>query len=126
MPEHDGLMRVFWPSDITSSDLTGVLVGWRNSDLDVVVVAVLDHVDVSQRLRFRPAIALKSHSLYEHLFVIDLSVAKECRKCAQNGHFTSECPPLHCEVIRTLWPGIDACSRLAESRIWCCGRLSMG
>ncbi|KAI0506405.1 n-acetylglucosaminyl transferase component GPI1 [Xylaria bambusicola] len=45
MPEHDGLMRVFWPSDIPTSDLTGVLVGWRNSDLDVVVVAVLDHVD---------------------------------------------------------------------------------
>ncbi|KAI1756175.1 n-acetylglucosaminyl transferase component GPI1 [Xylaria castorea] len=45
MPEHDGLMRVFWPSDITTSDLPGVLVGWRNSDLDVVVVAILDHVD---------------------------------------------------------------------------------
>ncbi|KAI1429071.1 N-acetylglucosaminyl transferase component [Xylaria sp. FL1777] len=42
---HDGLMRVFWPSDIVTSDLPGVLVGWRNSDLDVVVVAVLDHVD---------------------------------------------------------------------------------
>ncbi|KAI1435839.1 N-acetylglucosaminyl transferase component [Xylaria sp. CBS 124048] len=42
---HDGLMRVFWPSDVVTSDLSGVLVGWRNSDLDVVVVAVLDHVD---------------------------------------------------------------------------------
>ncbi|KAJ8130518.1 hypothetical protein O1611_g3112 [Lasiodiplodia mahajangana] len=42
---HDGLMRVFWPSDIVASDLPGVLVGWKNSDLDVVVVAVLDHVD---------------------------------------------------------------------------------
>ncbi|KAI1158593.1 n-acetylglucosaminyl transferase component GPI1 [Nemania serpens] len=45
MPEHDGLMRVFWPSDIVTSDLPSVLVGWRNSDLDVVVVAILDHVD---------------------------------------------------------------------------------
>ncbi|KAI1280230.1 N-acetylglucosaminyl transferase component [Xylaria sp. FL0933] len=42
---HDGLMRVFWPSDIVTTDVPGVLVGWRNSDLDVVVVAVLDHVD---------------------------------------------------------------------------------
>ncbi|KAI0550972.1 N-acetylglucosaminyl transferase component [Xylaria curta] len=42
---HDGLMRVFWPSDIATSDLPGVLVGWRNSDLDVVIVAILDHVD---------------------------------------------------------------------------------
>lgn len=47
MPEYDGLMRVFWPSDITASEAAGVLVGWRNSDLDVVVVAVLDHVEVS-------------------------------------------------------------------------------
>ncbi|KAI0399452.1 N-acetylglucosaminyl transferase component [Xylaria palmicola] len=42
---HDGLMRVFWPSDVVVTDLPGVLVGWRNSDLDVVVVAVLDHVE---------------------------------------------------------------------------------
>ncbi|KAH9905929.1 Gpi1-domain-containing protein [Xylariomycetidae sp. FL2044] len=45
MPEHDGLMRVFWPIDITRSLDPGVIVGWRNSNLDVVVVAVLDHVD---------------------------------------------------------------------------------
>lgn len=51
MPEHDGLMRVFWPTDIARSDLPGVIVGWRNSGLDVVVVAVLDHVDVSAFVR---------------------------------------------------------------------------
>ncbi|ORY58774.1 Gpi1-domain-containing protein [Pseudomassariella vexata] len=45
MPEHAGLMRVFWPTDIARSDLPGVIVGWRNSDLDVVVVAILHHVD---------------------------------------------------------------------------------
>ncbi|KAI0007146.1 Gpi1-domain-containing protein [Xylariaceae sp. FL0662B] len=45
MPEHDGLMRVFWPIDIERSHIPGVIVGWRNSSLDVVVVAVLDHVD---------------------------------------------------------------------------------
>ncbi|KAI1075167.1 Gpi1-domain-containing protein [Whalleya microplaca] len=44
MPEHDGLMRVFWPVDIERSHLPGVIVGWRNSSRDVVVVAVLDHV----------------------------------------------------------------------------------
>ncbi|KAI1370807.1 Gpi1-domain-containing protein [Hypoxylon crocopeplum] len=42
---HDGLMRVFWPIDIPASDSPGVIVGWRNSSLDVVVIAVLDHVD---------------------------------------------------------------------------------
>lgn len=45
MPEHDGLMRVFWPTDIPRSDQPGVIVGWRNARLDVVVIAVLDHVD---------------------------------------------------------------------------------
>ncbi|KAI5859882.1 Gpi1-domain-containing protein [Durotheca rogersii] len=44
MTENDGLMRVFWPADIVVSDFPGVIVGWRNSSLDVVVIAVLDHV----------------------------------------------------------------------------------
>jgi len=46
MPEHDGLMRVFWPADLPRSDLKGVVVGWRNSALDVFVVAVLEAVEV--------------------------------------------------------------------------------
>ncbi|KAG6035972.1 hypothetical protein E4U41_005858 [Claviceps citrina] len=44
MVEHDGLMRVFWPTDIRKSDRPGVVVGWRNSTLDVFVVAILDDV----------------------------------------------------------------------------------
>ena len=51
MPEHDELMRVFWPTDIQTSDLRGVVVGWRNSGLDVFVVAVLEEVEVC---RFEP------------------------------------------------------------------------
>lgn len=47
MVEHDGLMRVFWPTDIRKSDRPGVVVGWRNSILDVFVVAILEDVDVS-------------------------------------------------------------------------------
>lgn len=39
-------MRIFWPTDIQRSELSGVVVGWRNSPLDVFVVAVLDEVDV--------------------------------------------------------------------------------
>lgn len=48
MPDNDGLLRVFWPIQIGTSEFPGVIVGWRNSALDVVVVAVLDHVDVSR------------------------------------------------------------------------------
>ncbi|KAJ9165135.1 Gpi1-domain-containing protein [Coniochaeta hoffmannii] len=45
MPEHEGLMRIFWPTDLPRSDLRGVVVGWRNSALDVVVVAILEEVE---------------------------------------------------------------------------------
>ena len=46
MPEHDGLLRIFWPLDIPESSAPGVLVGWKNSDFDVCVVAVLEDVEV--------------------------------------------------------------------------------
>ncbi|KAK4098684.1 putative N-acetylglucosaminyl-phosphatidylinositol protein [Parathielavia hyrcaniae] len=42
---HDGLMRVFWPADLPRSDLRGVVVGWRNSALDVFVLAILEEVE---------------------------------------------------------------------------------
>jgi len=46
MGAHNGLMRVFWPSDAPSGLSPGVLVGWRNSELDVFVVSILQHVEV--------------------------------------------------------------------------------
>lgn len=39
-------MRVFWPTDLPRSDVRGVVVGWRNSALDVFVLAILDEVEV--------------------------------------------------------------------------------
>lgn len=39
-------MRVFWPADLPLSDLSGVVVGWKNSILDVFVVAILEEVEV--------------------------------------------------------------------------------
>lgn len=39
-------MRVFWPADLPRSDHRGVVVGWRNSALDVFVLAILEEVDV--------------------------------------------------------------------------------
>lgn len=58
MPEHDGLMRIFWPIDIPRPVLPGVVVGWRNSALDVFVVAILEAVDARHVEG-----ALKSHTL---------------------------------------------------------------
>ncbi|KAF6829000.1 N-acetylglucosaminyl transferase component [Colletotrichum musicola] len=61
MPENDGLMRIFWPTDIQRSDLPGVVVGWRNSNLDVFVVAILDDVDAGHVV-----FALKAGTLFRN------------------------------------------------------------
>lgn len=42
----NGLMRIFWPTDIARSEKPGVIIGWRNSDLDMVVVTILFEVEV--------------------------------------------------------------------------------
>lgn len=42
----DGLLRVFWPYDLPRSSSSGVIVGWRNSELDLFVLAVLEDVEV--------------------------------------------------------------------------------
>jgi phosphatidylinositol glycan class Q protein len=45
---HNGLTRVFWPSDAPRDSSPGVLVGFRNSESDVFVVAVLQEVELRQ------------------------------------------------------------------------------
>ncbi|KAL5335715.1 muts domain V-domain-containing protein [Aspergillus crustosus] len=41
----DGLLRVFWPYGLARSASPGVIVGWRNSELDLFVLAVLEDVE---------------------------------------------------------------------------------
>lgn len=45
MVTHNALMRIFWPSDLPNTPRPGVIVGWRNSELDVVVVTILHDVE---------------------------------------------------------------------------------
>ncbi len=42
----NGLLRIFWPSDALKNKSQGILVGWRNSPLDILVVSVLHDVEV--------------------------------------------------------------------------------
>jgi phosphatidylinositol glycan class Q protein len=61
-----GLMRIFWPSDAPRDTLPGVLVGWRNSELDVLVIGVLQGVDarnVEYALRMRTLFRGSPHSI---------------------------------------------------------------
>lgn len=44
-------MRVFWPSDTPNDAEPGVVVGWRNSELDVFVVTILKKTEVAQTAR---------------------------------------------------------------------------
>ncbi|KAL8633312.1 hypothetical protein Q9189_001033 [Teloschistes chrysophthalmus] len=41
----NGLLRIFWPTDVPRSTEQGTIVGWRNSDLDLFVVSVLQRIE---------------------------------------------------------------------------------
>ena len=69
-----GLMRVFWPSDAPTNDIPGVLIGWRNSELDILVVGVLQGVDVSVRTHGRESsLYIRRHATLSTHCVFDLS-----------------------------------------------------
>ncbi|KAF2849289.1 Gpi1-domain-containing protein [Plenodomus tracheiphilus IPT5] len=65
MVQHNGLMRIFWPSDAPRGDSPGVLVGFRNSDPDVVVVAVLQEVELRHVENALVVGTLLRHSPYD-------------------------------------------------------------
>ncbi|KAJ4300663.1 pig-Q [Kalmusia sp. IMI 367209] len=70
MITHNGLMRIFWPSDAPPGPSPGVLVGFRNSELDVFVVAVLKEValaNVENALLVRTLLRHKPHDIQELL-----------------------------------------------------------
>ncbi|KAH8595181.1 N-acetylglucosaminyl transferase-like protein component Gpi1 [Bisporella sp. PMI_857] len=72
MPEHDGLMRIFWPSDLPRTESPGILVGWRNSSLDVLVVSVLEDVEarnVENALKVGTLFRNPTHPI-EHIFLL--------------------------------------------------------
>lgn len=48
MVDANRLLRIFWPSDAPRSNTKGVLIGWRNSELDLLVISILQDVEVKQ------------------------------------------------------------------------------
>ena len=46
MVQANGLLRIFWPSDLPRNKSQGTIIGWRNTALDVFVVAMLQDVEV--------------------------------------------------------------------------------
>ncbi|KAK5099504.1 pig-Q [Exophiala xenobiotica] len=55
----DGLLRLLWPATLARSTTPGVIVGWRNSDLDLFVVTVLEDVELRS-----VEIALRTRALF--------------------------------------------------------------
>jgi phosphatidylinositol N-acetylglucosaminyltransferase subunit Q len=46
------VMRIFWPLGASRQDKPGVVIGWRNSKLDLFVVAILQDVEASLSRKF--------------------------------------------------------------------------
>lgn len=46
MVKNNGLIRVFWPLDSIATDISGVLVGWRNSESDILIASILEDAEV--------------------------------------------------------------------------------
>lgn len=70
MVAHNGLMRILWPSDAPVGLSPGVLVGFRNSELDVFVVAILHDVQlrhVEDALLTRTLLRHSTHDVHELL-----------------------------------------------------------
>jgi phosphatidylinositol glycan class Q protein len=87
MPDHDGLMRIFWPLDIPSTNSPGVIVGWKNSELDVLVVAILEEVEVRNVEN-----ALKVGTLFRSA---DHVISRAFELCGQSSMYvlgTVNCP----------------------------------
>ncbi|KAK4998797.1 hypothetical protein LTR28_013571, partial [Elasticomyces elasticus] len=101
MPIQDGLMRIFWPSDSPNLPNPGVLVGWRNSEFDVTVVAILHDVEVRSAL----AICLNNHSRRNQVRSVEnaLRFGTLLRGSAHPfHHITERCGRTPLQVLGTL------------------------
>ncbi|KAF3004919.1 phosphatidylinositol N-acetylglucosaminyltransferase subunit gpi1 [Curvularia kusanoi] len=65
MVAHNGLMRIFWPSDAPNGPISGVLVGFRNAQSDVFVVSILQEVELRQVENALEVGTLLRHSPYD-------------------------------------------------------------
>jgi hypothetical protein len=74
MVNGNGLLRIFWPSDTPRTTVPGTIVGWRNSELDVFVVAVLQGVEVLPicAVLERNSNIIHSHEMLRMRYVLDI------------------------------------------------------
>ena len=46
MVKKNDLLRIFWPNNLSRAATPGVIVGWRNSETDLLVITILEDVEV--------------------------------------------------------------------------------
>ncbi|KAF9731465.1 hypothetical protein PMIN06_000429 [Paraphaeosphaeria minitans] len=93
----NGLMRIFWPSEAPKGPAPGVLVGFRNSELDVFVVAVLQDVglpDVENALQVGTLLRHQPHDIQELLKLCHHSSLRAL------GRINPQAPPEHFDPLR--------------------------
>lgn len=92
----NGLMRVFWPSDAPKTIISGVLVGFRNSELDVIVVAVLQDVGLASVEN-----ALQVGTLLRHQHLDTQELLKLCHHSSLRvlGRTNPQAPPDHFDPL---------------------------
>ncbi|KAF2444199.1 Gpi1-domain-containing protein [Karstenula rhodostoma CBS 690.94] len=93
----NGLMRIFWPSDAPKGPIPGVLVGFRNSSLDVFVVAVLQEVglpDVENALQVGTLLRHQPHDIQDLLRLCHHSSLRAL------GRINPQASPEHFDPLR--------------------------
>ncbi len=88
----NGLLRIFWPFDAPRSKNQGTIVGWRNSELDIFVIAILEDVEVERNM------ALNFFAPAENL-----GIGKIYRACITVGFIFSKQPASYGAIASTLW-----------------------
>jgi phosphatidylinositol glycan class Q protein len=73
------LFRLFWPSDAPRANTPGVLLGWKNSDSDVIVISILQDVDPKRVER-----ALTAEHLYRNSPYPPEDILERCGKNEKN------------------------------------------
>lgn len=88
----NGLLRIFWPSDAPRIKKQGTIVGWRNSELDIFVISILEDVEVERNM------ALNLFAPAENF-----GIGKICRACTTVRFIFSKQPSSYGAIAPTVW-----------------------
>lgn len=98
MGTNNGLMRIFWPSDAPTGPTSGVLVGFRNSELDVFVISILQEVEV------------RTYGIRKATQMVNVCIASSSRQCAGSRHSATPQSSRRQGAALEMWTRRSTCS----------------